>query len=114
MYISLYKIYNCEAYVLTIKCYHCVLQYEKIRFALWELQQFWIKSAYISWWMIGTWSAARFEQYKRKREFIDKHEGGLEAFSRGYEKMGFTKRYATVLLLMIIMSNIFNSLSVKS
>lgn len=33
----------------------------------------------------------RFEQYKKKRELIDKFEGGLEAFSRGYEKMGFNK-----------------------
>eukprot|EP00249_Psilotum_nudum_P019294 c27182_g1_i1 orf=709-3138(+) len=33
----------------------------------------------------------RYEQYKKKRDLIDKHEGGLEAFSRGYEKMGFVK-----------------------
>ncbi|KAI5084799.1 hypothetical protein GOP47_0001047 [Adiantum capillus-veneris] len=33
----------------------------------------------------------RFEQYKKKRDLIDKFEGGLEAFSRGYEKMGFNK-----------------------
>ncbi|KAH7372698.1 hypothetical protein KP509_17G017100 [Ceratopteris richardii] len=33
----------------------------------------------------------RFEQYRKRRELIDKYEGGLEAFSRGYEKMGFTK-----------------------
>lgn len=26
------------------------------------------------------------------REAIDKYEGGLEAFSRGYEKFGFTRR----------------------
>ena len=66
--------------------------------------------------LVNDWDmiAARFEQYKRKREFIDKHEGGLEAFSRGYENMGFTKRYATVLMLMIVTSNIFNSLSLKS
>ncbi|KAL3327624.1 hypothetical protein AABB24_035345 [Solanum stoloniferum] len=33
----------------------------------------------------------RYSQYKKMREAIDKYEGGLEAFSRGYEKMGFTR-----------------------
>ncbi|XP_073033199.1 1,4-alpha-glucan-branching enzyme 2-2, chloroplastic/amyloplastic-like isoform X2 [Primulina eburnea] len=33
----------------------------------------------------------RYEQYKRKREEIDKYEGGLEQFSRGHEKFGFTR-----------------------
>ncbi|KAL3532060.1 hypothetical protein ACH5RR_005581 [Cinchona calisaya] len=33
----------------------------------------------------------RCGQYKRMREAIDKYEGGLEAFSRGYEKFGFTR-----------------------
>lgn len=33
----------------------------------------------------------RFDQYKKKIALIDKHEGGLEAFSRGYEKMGFNR-----------------------
>lgn len=33
----------------------------------------------------------RFEQYKKMREAIDKYEGGLETFSRGYEKLGFTR-----------------------
>ncbi|KAI6697888.1 hypothetical protein NL676_018007 [Syzygium grande] len=33
----------------------------------------------------------RFGQYSRMREAIDKYEGGLEAFSRGYEKFGFTR-----------------------
>lgn len=32
----------------------------------------------------------RFGQYKKMREAIDKYEGGLDLFSRGYEKMGFT------------------------
>ncbi|XP_022748370.1 1,4-alpha-glucan-branching enzyme 2-2, chloroplastic/amyloplastic-like isoform X1 [Durio zibethinus] len=32
----------------------------------------------------------RYARYKRMREEIDKYEGGLEAFSRGYEKFGFT------------------------
>ncbi|KAK8705191.1 hypothetical protein V6N13_048797 [Hibiscus sabdariffa] len=32
----------------------------------------------------------RYAQYKRMREEIDKYEGGLEVFSRGYEKFGFT------------------------
>uniref|UniRef100_A0A7N0VI88 Glycoside hydrolase family 13 N-terminal domain-containing protein n=1 Tax=Kalanchoe fedtschenkoi TaxID=63787 RepID=A0A7N0VI88_KALFE len=31
----------------------------------------------------------RYGQYRKLRESIDKYEGGLEAFSRGYEKMGF-------------------------
>jgi len=26
------------------------------------------------------------------RDMIDKYEGGLDAFSRGYEKFGFTRR----------------------
>lgn len=33
----------------------------------------------------------RFGHYKKMREAIDKYEGGLEAFSRGYEKFGFTR-----------------------
>lgn len=33
----------------------------------------------------------RYSQYKRLRELIDEHEGGLEPFSRGYEKFGFIK-----------------------
>jgi len=33
-----------------------------------------------------------FGQYRKMREAIDKYEGGLEAFSRGYEKFGFTRR----------------------
>ncbi|KDP42706.1 hypothetical protein JCGZ_23646 [Jatropha curcas] len=33
----------------------------------------------------------RFSQYKRLRAEIDKYEGGLDAFSRGYEKFGFTR-----------------------
>ncbi|PQP97998.1 1 4-alpha-glucan-branching enzyme 1 chloroplastic/amyloplastic isoform X3 [Prunus yedoensis var. nudiflora] len=32
-----------------------------------------------------------YGQYKRLREEIDKYEGGLEVFSRGYEKFGFTR-----------------------
>nr|QNR00776.1 starch branching enzyme [Canna indica] len=31
----------------------------------------------------------RYSQYKKMREMIDQHEGGLDAFSRGYEKFGF-------------------------
>ncbi|KAK4800803.1 hypothetical protein SAY86_021290 [Trapa natans] len=31
----------------------------------------------------------RYGQYRRIREDIDKYEGGLEAFSRGYENFGF-------------------------
>ncbi|PWA64409.1 1,4-alpha-glucan-branching enzyme 1, chloroplastic/amyloplastic [Artemisia annua] len=33
----------------------------------------------------------RYSHYKKIRESIDKYEGGLEAFSRGYEKLGFTR-----------------------
>ncbi|KAM7468289.1 hypothetical protein LguiB_015851 [Lonicera macranthoides] len=33
----------------------------------------------------------RYGHYKKMREEIDKYEGGLEAFSRGYEKFGFTR-----------------------
>ncbi|KAA3465054.1 1,4-alpha-glucan-branching enzyme 2-2, chloroplastic/amyloplastic-like [Gossypium australe] len=33
----------------------------------------------------------RYAQYKRMREEIDKYEGGLEVFSRGYEKLGFVR-----------------------
>uniref|UniRef100_A0A2C9V9I4 1,4-alpha-glucan-branching enzyme 1, chloroplastic/amyloplastic n=1 Tax=Manihot esculenta TaxID=3983 RepID=A0A2C9V9I4_MANES len=33
----------------------------------------------------------RYSQYKRLREEIDKYEGGLDAFSRGYEKFGFSR-----------------------
>jgi 1,4-alpha-glucan branching enzyme len=34
----------------------------------------------------------RYSEYKRMRAAIDQHEGGLDAFSRGYEKLGFTRR----------------------
>ncbi|KAK6139989.1 hypothetical protein DH2020_026263 [Rehmannia glutinosa] len=33
----------------------------------------------------------RYGQYKKLREAIDKYEGGLETFSRGYEKLGFNR-----------------------
>ncbi|CAI5946644.1 unnamed protein product [Closterium sp. NIES-64] len=33
----------------------------------------------------------RFGQYKKLRWEIDQHEGGLEKFSRGYEKFGFNR-----------------------
>ncbi|KAG6771784.1 hypothetical protein POTOM_023176 [Populus tomentosa] len=33
----------------------------------------------------------RYSEYKRIREEIDKYEGGLEVFSRGYEKLGFIR-----------------------
>jgi 1,4-alpha-glucan branching enzyme len=33
----------------------------------------------------------RYGHYKKMREEIDKYEGGLEVFSRGYEKFGFTR-----------------------
>lgn len=38
----------------------------------------------------------RFAQYKKTRELIDKYEGGLEAFSRGYDKMGFNSSVAGI------------------
>lgn len=40
-----------------------------------------------------------YGQYKRIREEIDKYEGGLDAFSRGYEKLGFTRRYYVTFIL---------------
>ncbi|XP_020586593.1 1,4-alpha-glucan-branching enzyme 1, chloroplastic/amyloplastic-like isoform X2 [Phalaenopsis equestris] len=33
----------------------------------------------------------RYNQYKNIHALIDKHEGGLDAFSRGYEKFGFNR-----------------------
>ncbi|KAL2250744.1 UNVERIFIED_CONTAM: 1,4-alpha-glucan-branching enzyme 1, chloroplastic/amyloplastic [Sesamum indicum] len=33
----------------------------------------------------------RYGQYRRLRDSIDKNEGGLEKFSRGYEKLGFNR-----------------------
>ncbi|CAA6660717.1 unnamed protein product [Spirodela intermedia] len=33
----------------------------------------------------------RYSQYKKIREQIDAYEGGLDAFSRGYEKFGFVR-----------------------
>nr|QYS25850.1 starch branching enzyme [Fritillaria thunbergii] len=33
----------------------------------------------------------RYGQYKKIRGLIDKHEGGLDTFSRGYEKFGFNR-----------------------
>ncbi|XP_031254576.1 1,4-alpha-glucan-branching enzyme 1, chloroplastic/amyloplastic-like [Pistacia vera] len=35
----------------------------------------------------------RYGQYKKMREDIDRYEGGLELFSRGYEKLGFTRSF---------------------
>lgn len=35
----------------------------------------------------------RYSRYRELRSLIDQHEGGLDAFSRGYEKLGFTRRY---------------------
>ena len=40
-----------------------------------------------------------YGQYKRLREAIDKNEGGLEVFSRGYKKFGFTRRYYWIPIL---------------
>lgn len=34
----------------------------------------------------------RYDQYRKLRASIDKNEGGLEEFSRGYEKFGFIRR----------------------
>lgn len=47
-------------------------------------------------------SVFRYSQYKKIREQIDAYEGGLDAFSRGYEKFGFVKRYKFFLLRFII------------
>ncbi|KAJ0027524.1 hypothetical protein Pint_35900 [Pistacia integerrima] len=35
----------------------------------------------------------RYGQYKKMREDIDRYEGGLELFSCGYEKLGFTRSF---------------------
>lgn len=40
-----------------------------------------------------SFSNLSYGQYKRLREEIDKYEGGLDAFSRGYENFGFSRRY---------------------
>lgn len=48
-----------------------------------------------------------YGQYKRVREEIDKYEGGLEVFSRGYEKMGFTRRYFIFHYQWIHLSSLF-------
>eukprot|EP00850_Spirogloea_muscicola_P026631 SM008889S23660 [mRNA] locus=s8889:294:576:+ [translate_table: standard] len=36
-------------------------------------------------------TVAAASQYLKLKEAIDKHEGGLEQFSRGYEKFGFNR-----------------------
>lgn len=52
-----------------------------------------------------------YGQYKRLREEIDKYEGGLEVFSRGYEKFGFTRRFkhfhVSCILLNLVTVNQF-------
>ena len=40
----------------------------------------------------------RYAHYTKMREDIDKYEGGLETFSRGYEKFGFNRRYVYFLM----------------
>lgn len=42
-----------------------------------------------------------YGQYKRLREEIDKYEGGLEVFSRGYEKFGFTRRFQSIFMFPV-------------
>lgn len=39
----------------------------------------------------GAVGVIRYGQYKKLRWEIDENEGGLEKFSRGYEKMGFNR-----------------------
>ncbi|XP_021716832.1 1,4-alpha-glucan-branching enzyme 2-2, chloroplastic/amyloplastic-like [Chenopodium quinoa] len=38
----------------------------------------------------------RYSMYRKLREEINKYEGGMEEFSRGYEKMGFTRSAAGI------------------
>lgn len=42
--------------------------------------------------LITQCAISRYGQYRKLRDQIDKNEGGLEAFSRGYEIFGFTRR----------------------
>ncbi|KAH9620514.1 hypothetical protein KSS87_017206 [Heliosperma pusillum] len=41
----------------------------------------------------------RYSMYRRLREEINRFEGSLESFSRGYEKMGFTRRSPAACLI---------------
>ncbi|GFY93426.1 starch branching enzyme 2.1 [Actinidia rufa] len=40
----------------------------------------------------------RYAHYTKMREEIDKYEGGLEIFSRGYEKFGFNRSYVIYII----------------
>lgn len=42
----------------------------------------------------------RYDQYKKLRAAIDKNEGGLEEFSRGYEKFGFIRRCVVDIVIL--------------
>ena len=53
-----------------------------------------------------------FGQYKKMRKAIDMHEGGLDLFSRGYEKMGFTRRYYLAVSVVLCPCFIFSSILV--
>eukprot|EP00897_Mesotaenium_endlicherianum_P001684 jgi/Mesen1/1543/ME001330S00501 len=39
----------------------------------------------------------RYSQFLQKKRAIDQHEGGLERFSRGYERFGFTREGNTIM-----------------
>lgn len=49
----------------------------------------------------------RYSHYRKMRDSIDKYEGGLEMFSRGYEKFGFNRRYACFLISIACCSCFF-------
>jgi len=38
---------------------------------------------------------------------INKHEGGLDTFSRGYEKFGFIRRYCAMVALELNISHVY-------
>lgn len=42
----------------------------------------------------------RYDQYRKLRAAIDRNEGGLEQFSRGYEKFGFTRRCVVHIVIL--------------
>ena len=58
-----------------------------------HISSLWCVSLCVFHFFFGCILCYSFGQYKKMREAIDKYEGGLDLFSRGYEKMGFTRRY---------------------
>lgn len=58
-----------------------------------------VQSKTLTYYMLCMFVNYSYGQYKRLREAIDKNEGGLEVFSRGYKKFGFTRRYYWIPIL---------------